>query len=299
MASEPIPGRLHHISQTPNLTAFEFTSPSPKGTVLFVGGLNDTYLSVPYLPRLADALRCAGWALVQVALSSAGEGWGGRTITKDAEQLAVIVRYWREQRGIDKLVLMGHSTGAQDAVAYLHLTAAEPNTFPPLAGVILQAPVSDREYLEAAHPGVLAALPAPSDADPASFVPPAVSSLFGTHSGITYRRWRSLTAPPPSDIAHIDLSEDFFSSDLSDTRLANVFEPVSCPLLVLLSGDDDSYPSHVKEQLPALFGRFQKAVDKQWWSRESAILEGANHNIAQVEQAKELAERMCRFVAGL
>ncbi|GAA5913275.1 hypothetical protein JCM5296_007341 [Sporobolomyces johnsonii] len=302
MASDPISGRLHHISQSPNLTTFEFGALSSpcKGVVLFVGGLNDTYLSVPYLPRLADALKGVGWALAQVALSSAGDGWGGRTISEDAEQLAVIGRYWREQRGIDKLVLMGHSTGTQDAIAYLHLTAFGPDVFPPLAGVILQAPVSDREYIEANHPGLLSTLPAPSPADdPATFVPPALSSLFGTHSGITSRRWRSLTAPPPSDVIHLDESEDFFSSDLSDARLANVFEPVSCPLLVLLSGDDSSYPPHVKAQLPTLMGRFQEAVDGRWWSGESAILEGASHNVAGVEQAQELAERVCRFVEEL
>lgn len=48
-------------------------------------------------------------------------------------------------------VIVGHSTGCQDAVRYAQRHRADPDTAP-LLGVVLQAPVSDREWL-ASQPG--------------------------------------------------------------------------------------------------------------------------------------------------
>lgn len=109
----PLPGLLHTYSLTPHLTAFQHPPLSPTGVILFVPGLGDTLSSVQYTTSLAKALEDSGkgWCLVQVGLSSAGGGWGTGTVRRDAEELRECVSYWREEREVDKIVVMGHSTG--------------------------------------------------------------------------------------------------------------------------------------------------------------------------------------------
>ncbi|GAA6049746.1 hypothetical protein JCM3770_004438 [Rhodotorula araucariae] len=294
--TDPQPGTLHTCSTAwPVLTAFEFSSPSSSPSaplVVFIGGLGDSLLSTPYLPKLAKALGGLGWRLAQASISSSGRSWGGGTVGQDAQELAQITRYFAE-RGASKIVLMGSSTGCQDAVAYLHAS----RDFPELAGVVLQAPVSDREIEDVQKLVNSIDRDTPAPADPDSFVPPAWSNLFHCKSGVTYARWRSLTVKPDTDAVDLDVSEDFFSSDLSDTRLRNVFAPVTCPLLVVLSGNDSSYPPHVKRALPALLERFRTAAPAL--SPQSTILEGAGHTLGAGTHADAFAERVVAFVAAL
>ncbi|BGP40763.1 hypothetical protein JCM10450v2_004764 [Rhodotorula kratochvilovae] len=293
--ADPQPGTLHTCSTSwPVLTAFEFasSSSSPSPLVVFIGGLGDTLLSTPYLPKLAKTLDKQGWRLAQASISSSGHAWGGANVAQDAKELAQVTRYFKE-RGASKIVLMGSSTGCQDAIAYLHAS----RDFPELAGVVLQAPVSDRE-IEAVQKLVDSIDPdAPSPSDPLSFVPPAWSRLFHCKSGVTYARWRSLTVKPASDDIDLAVSEDFFSSDLSDTRLRNVFAPVTCPLLVVLSGNDSSYPPQVKSALPSLLERFRSAAPTI--SPQSTILNGAGHTLGDGVHADQFAERVSAFVAAL
>ncbi|BGP25304.1 hypothetical protein Rt10032_c04g1890 [Rhodotorula toruloides] len=294
----PLPGQLHIISPKP-LTVFEFGPPasSPLSPlVLFVAGLNDTLGSVPYLPLLSQRLEQIGWRLVQVCLTSAGAGWGGTSVKQDAEELGDVVRYFRE-RGSAKMVLLGHSTGCQDAIAYAHLSSRHPSSIPPLDAIILQAPVSDREWPAIASlvSTTQHLLSRETDLDPDAFVPPSWSQLFGTGAGVTYRRWISLALPAPSDKVNLGESEDFFSSDLSDARLANVFGAVECPLLIALSGADETYPYEVKANLPNLLQRFRRAAEDRW-SGLSRIVEGAAHNLADEKHAGEFASAVVEFL---
>jgi hypothetical protein len=114
-----VPGTLHLCSDpwpATQLTAFEFfpslSSCPSKNLVLHIGGLGDTYLGVPYLPKLAAALSAEGWGLAQCSLKSAGHAWGGSNVKEDAEGLAQIARFFVETQGKEKIVLMGFSTGS-------------------------------------------------------------------------------------------------------------------------------------------------------------------------------------------
>ncbi|BGP32783.1 hypothetical protein JCM10296v2_004567 [Rhodotorula toruloides] len=167
---------------------------------------------------------------------------------------------------------------------------------PPLDGIILQAPVSDREWPSIASlVSTTSHLLTEADLDLDAFVPPSWSSLFGTSAGVTYRRWMSLALPAPSDDVKLDESEDFFSSDLSDTRLTNVFGAVDCPLLIVLSGKDETYPEDVKAHFPALLERFRKAAEGRC-SAASGIVQGAAHDLKDAQHAGEFADRMVGFL---
>ncbi|KAK1021332.1 hypothetical protein LTR33_018487, partial [Friedmanniomyces endolithicus] len=88
------------------------------------------------------------------SLGSAGNSWGTSSIAQDALDIAKIVAYFRSlrpakgEKGRGKVVLMGHSTGCQDCMEYF--VGANSSHRPAVEGVILQAPVSDREALGSA-----------------------------------------------------------------------------------------------------------------------------------------------------
>ena len=167
-------GELFVYSPEARLVAFQSAAPARDGgasassapaadVLVFIGGLSDGFLATPYVERLADALTGAGWALVQarrifphfacplrlihrgpqVLLSSSYGGWGTASLSRDADELAALVAHLRAERGAVRVALMGHSTGCQDIVALLRRgdAAARVNA------VVLQAPVSDRDYL--------------------------------------------------------------------------------------------------------------------------------------------------------
>ncbi|GAA5987748.1 hypothetical protein JCM10908_007197 [Rhodotorula pacifica] len=295
-------GTVHRVSTDPPLTAFEFASTARSATdplLLFVAGLGDTLLSVPYLDHLASALDRAGWRCAQALLCSNGAGWGTSSVEQDALELAQIVAYYKQQ-GAKKVVLLGHSTGCQDAIAFFHLKASRAN-IPALDGVVLQAPVSDREA-----PGVpegvdsfVKPIYAAGDYAPDAFVPPSWASLLQTDIGITYRRFFSLVLPPHSDRVNVQNREDFFSSDLAPDYLAQVFAPVDCPLLVALSGGDATYPEHVKAELPVLLERFSAATPAVNRSPHSCIIPAASHDLSDPKHARIFTDTVVKYLQEL
>lgn len=315
-SSSPAPGLLHLVTCSPTLSAFEFIPSSSSlcepstNILLWIGGLGDVLGTVSYIPLLAEELATEGWSVAQVLLSSCGVGWGTGSVGEDAKEIGEFVKYFAG-RGMRQVVLMGHSTGAfwfpprqvenrlilglfsprigcQDIIAYFHTSS-----IPPIAGAILQAPVSDREYLSLAIPNLEATLD-PSQPSNAT-IPPSLSDS----PRVTYKRWRSLAAVPVSDEVDIDASEDFFSSDLTTTRLENVFAPVNAKLLILLSEEDESYPNFVKNKLLEVFEQFQSSLEAKWKSEESGILKGAGHAVHEEDGRREMFEKVKNFLNAL
>jgi len=133
------PHRLIAFEHTPN----ESKEP-PQNIIIFIGGLFDGLLTVPYPSNISDALP-PGWTLAQVILSSSYSGWGTASLVQDAQQLSRCVEYFRSIKS-GKIVLMGHSTGCQDVMEYL--TGPGHELRAPIDGGIIQAPASDREAME-------------------------------------------------------------------------------------------------------------------------------------------------------
>ena len=140
-------GFLHSIPRPgpQPLVAFEhFTHhANQKSTIIFLGGLGDGLLTVPYTQTLA-ALLPSHWRIVEPILGSSYSQWGISTLNDDVAEIAVLVRYFQATGG--KVVLMGHSTGCQMIMHYL----ASPlktgdDERPRIDGAILQGGVSDRE----------------------------------------------------------------------------------------------------------------------------------------------------------
>lgn len=119
-------------------------------TLVFIPGLTDTLSTLPYLPKLASLAHSHGFSLVQPQLTCNLGGYGQCTLEGDAQEIAACVAHLRstKQKSAGKVILMGHSTGCQDVVAYLLSSSRASAKQTKIDGAILQAPVSDREFHE-------------------------------------------------------------------------------------------------------------------------------------------------------
>ncbi|TGO59110.1 hypothetical protein BCON_0048g00360 [Botryotinia convoluta] len=287
---------------TPKLTAFEHTPKAtnitPLNIIIFIGGLSDGLLTVPYPSAIADALP-GDWCLAQVLLSSAYIGWGVSSLKKDAQELSKCVAFFRRIKP-GKIILMGHSTGCQDVMEYLTGSGHEANA--PIDGAIIQAPASDREALgqeldaDVLKNGIALAQKMVEAGDGEEILPSkATEGFFG--SPVCARRWLSLASP------NHDGDDDYFSSDLTDEQLKKTFGslPVRSPLLILFSGNDEYVPKYVdKEALVKRWIGFVKKGDGKVDEENSAVIPGASHNLTKSPEAvPELVNRVLGYLKGL
>ncbi|GBF96132.1 hypothetical protein Rsub_08880 [Raphidocelis subcapitata] len=237
---------------------------TPRALVL-VAGLTDGLMALPYVPQLEAAAEAAGYSLVQAQLSSSYQGWGVGCLDADAEEILALARHLAAELGCEGMVVMGHSTGAQDAVRFCErLQSAEGAA--PLEGIILQGPVSDREWLARFHPDLLALLPEARRA-----------VAEGRGDQIIARAPCDLGAAPLCAARLVALGErlgddDMFSTDLTPDELrARLGHLAPHPLLLIQSGADECVPR--TEEIPKLGARLIAAASGK--SEASAAQSGA------------------------
>jgi pimeloyl-ACP methyl ester carboxylesterase len=181
------------------------SAPPQRKHLVFVGGLTDGLLATAYLQPLAPLLAERGFGLVQTLLSSSHTGWGLGSLDQDADELLLLTRHLRAAHSSAGVVMAGQSTGCQDAVRYAARCARDPSGAR-LLGVVLQAPVSDREWL-ATQPGTAARLALSQrmvDEGRGEEVAFRATDVDG--AAVSARRWCSLAGKGGDD--------DMFSSDL-------------------------------------------------------------------------------------
>ncbi|KAL4915325.1 hypothetical protein BDW62DRAFT_203785 [Aspergillus aurantiobrunneus] len=314
--SASYPGTLHNYTR--RLVAFEFGSPStPKPhSLLFIGGLTDGLYTVPYVQEIAKALEPTEWSIFSLLVSSSYGGWGIGSLDRDVEEIGQCVEYVRNLKKnliangtAGKVVIMGHSTGSQDVLHYLHSANPLPRnpdvdgvrgfTRPVVDGALMQAPVSDREALlqfVKEGPEALEAydkLVKFAQEQPARVICPLeLTGLIGLDktTPVNVRRFWSLSSPEspakPSE-------DDLFSSDMTDERLGETFGRIASrgllrtTLVALYSGNDEYAPKWLDKE--ALLARWQRATDaggeKKWDDEASGIIPGASHNVRGEGQA--------------
>lgn len=303
-----------------------------------MGGLTDGLCTVPYVPELAAALEDTEWSLFSLLLTSSYNGFGIGSLDRDVEEIGQCVRYIRDlkadrlpgappQHG--KIVVMGHSTGSQDVLHYLHSPNPLPKTpinlglkymhRPELDGAIMQAPVSDREAILAALKNakesdemrsiynqlVNSAKTQPWTEDQKdNILPMNMTAKLGLPGGapLSARRFLSLASPYSPENPSQD---DLFSSDLSEKRLQETFGMIASrgilqsSLLVLYSGSDEWCPPWVdKESLLHKWQQVTEAGGAKWDAENSGLIAGASHNVKDDGQ-QDLIDRVLRYLQGL
>ncbi|EFN58570.1 hypothetical protein CHLNCDRAFT_140723 [Chlorella variabilis] len=252
--------------------------------VVLVGGLTDGLLFAGYCHPLAARLHAAGWSLVQALLSSCHTGYGLASLDQDADELHQLATHLRAEWGSQGMVIVGHSTGCQDAVRYAQRHRSS-SAAAPLRGVVLQAPVSDVEWLatQAGTEERVAAARRMAAEGRGEEVAFRAFDIDG--AAVTARRWLSLAAPGGDD--------DMFSSSLSDAQLAAVLGPLrGLPALVLLSGEEEYLPPGL--DYLAVGRRLVQAVGP---SGRLEVVQGATHALDGKEE--EGAAVIADFVAAL
>lgn len=330
------------IHQTETLTTFEYTSAaSQPHSILFVGGLGDGLATTSYMADVVASLRSTPWSLFTLTLTSSYQSWGMGHLDRDTDEIATCLKYIKEYKddkfGKDnqnKIVLMGHSTGSQCVLHYLHREnphTTKPKFDPylehvvrvPLDGAIMQAPVSDREAIQwvlrtgfgkktpqeiqaifakmeaAAREGAKKQLTQNEDV----LMPLELTGhIYPSNTPLSCRRFLSLISPESPEKPAED---DLFSSDLSDEHLATTFGMIHTrgllkgKLMAMPSGKDASVPIWVDKD--ALMGRWKKAADHNgkysYWSDRSAQIPNGSHALSNDDQA-EPRQFLCRKVLG-
>ncbi|WPK22847.1 hypothetical protein PUMCH_000066 [Australozyma saopauloensis] len=283
-----------------SLTAIEFgqKSDTPQNFLIFIGGLGDGFLTVPYVPDLAQGIEGKfgrNWTVVQALISSSYQGYGTGSLKRDVRELSQLVKYLRTKRGTkdSKVVLMGHSTGCQDTIEYLSKLSNEEgfDSIFELNGGILQAPVSDSEavldndkiagYLELAKTLI-------DEGKPDELLPLEVLNTFFGAPFSAYRFY-SLASKRGDD--------DYFSSYLTDEDHLKSFGRIKSPILVLYSGKDQFVPASVDKA--ALLQTWKACTKAEIWSPHSGIVKGANHNIGRGSDQGAVTEAVSKVVAFL
>ncbi|KAL8515364.1 hypothetical protein ACS0TY_014174 [Phlomoides rotata] len=218
-----------------------------KEQVVFISGLNEGLLASEYLEPLAIALEKEHWSLVQFLFSSSYGGYGVSTLKQDAAELDQLISYLINKDDSHGVILLGHSTGCQDIVHYLRSNAACSRA---VRAAILQAPVSDREYM-ATFPETASMIELASmmirEGREAELMPRKANS----DTPITAYRYHSLFAYNEAD--------DLFSSDFSEEELRQKLGHMSnTPTLVMFSMDDECVPKHIDKK--ALVSRQERKL---------------------------------------
>lgn len=146
----PVQGSTQLYQSDPIALPYVDTDPNKPNSFVFVPGLGDTIASCPYMAKLARVLREYEYSLVMPQLSCNMGGWGQSSLEGDAQEIAACIAHLRSTpaKKDGMVVLMGHSTGCQDSIAYLLSSQRTTDPRTRLEGAILQAPVSDRESYE-------------------------------------------------------------------------------------------------------------------------------------------------------
>ena len=258
------------------LVAFESGSLSSSRCLILLGGLTDGLLSLPYVERLSTKLESLSkpYSLIQPLLRSSNLQYGWHTIDHDIQDLQKLIDYLVNNRNdLQSIILMGHSTGCQDIIHYLRQGKIDSK----ISQVILQGPVSDRQYL---------------------------SQLSSTKDQLNYcyqnkdnlNEWlpRYLHDPPLTiqrclSFNQINSIEDLFSSDLNDQQIKDIYQNIQIPIIWIWSKQDEYVPDDIKDQV---IDFIQNKLVKQNKNSTFILLENADHAVNDQQQQIYMIEQI-------
>jgi len=245
-------GTLFQYSSSPSLVAFESVSslnqPNNNNKCILLGGLSDGLIPLPYTKLLEETCHSIGWSLIQPLFSSSYTGFGHGSIDQDGLELHMLLTYLIHHHQATNFALIGHSTGCQISIHFLNHEQEFATTTQHVRVVVLQAPVSDREYpmFQNLH----------SYQEHVHLAQDMIANHQGEEMMPRKVFWAPITASRYSSLHDVDGQEDFFSSDLTDAQLHERFKGVRTlgkqgriKVLVALSEEDEYVPPTVDIQI--------------------------------------------------
>lgn len=274
-------GNLFVYDSQSKLVAFESGALLSSRCLILLGGLTDGLLSLPYVERFSSKLESLSkpYSLIQPLLRSSNLQYGWHNIDNDVEDLKTLINYLVNNRNsLTSIILMGHSTGCQDIIHYLH----QEKPHPKIIQVILQGPVSDRQYL---------------------------SRLSSTQNQLEYcyqnkhdrNEWlpRYLHDPPLTIERCLSLNEknsleDLFSSDLTDEQLKNIYENIEIPITWIWSKQDEYVPDDIKDEVE----NFVQTKLANQTNSTFILLENADHAVNNQQEQIYMIEQIIQIISS-
>ncbi|KAL2164422.1 hypothetical protein VTH06DRAFT_3638 [Thermothelomyces fergusii] len=273
-----------------------------KNALVFVGGLGDGPHTIPYVRRLAEHLAGA-YAVFEARLASAFSGFGHASLAQDARELADLVRYLRRGLGAARVVLMGHSTGCQDCLEYVVRGPGagggeeedDDDNETRVDALVLQGPVSDREAVGLSE-------------DPAevrrSLDVAEEMVRQGRGADVVQREamprgWRAIpvTAYRWASLVGVGGDDDYFSSDLPDSKLEHIWGSLKQPVLIVPSEKDEWVSPEA--DVAGLVDKWKSFCRPGTASDLGGLIPGANHRVDNEAGQQWLVDRVARFLARL
>jgi pimeloyl-ACP methyl ester carboxylesterase len=244
-------------------------------------------MPTPYTAPLSKACERKGWSLVQPVLSSSYTGFGHGSLERDSQELDELLQYLTTHRSCETVGLVGHSTGCQQTVHYLQHGLAQNKEKVKVA--VLQAPVSDREH----------AMTEPNYTKHVDLAKGMVAESKGQEMMPRQAFWAPITAQRLLDLHEIGGSDDFFSSDFTDTQLSDRLSHMgaNCPsVMVVWSGSDEYVPTTVDGA--ALMNRLVAAMNSSGGqSAKGLYLAAGNHNLSKgPDDTDTFVEQVCKLL---
>lgn len=266
------------------LAAFESHLPfEPFGTVIFIGGLTDGFMTCPIAENLASALTEKGYSLVQFVMSSSYRQFGTSSLSQDCNEIVKLIEYLQNFRNRRKLFLLGHSTGCQDIFWYLKHGMKSDHL---IYGANVQAPVSDRDFIfwyqpEMAERALLAADEFLASGRPNDLLRKSFQGI-----AMTAYRTHSLYAKLGDD--------DYFSADMSLEECKAKFDrlPENHPTFnsfnFSFSLHDEFVPHSEEEPRDQRISQLiEKLIQAYPFTREPIILPG-NHDLSSDQESMKI-----------
>eukprot|EP00299_Pterocystis_sp_00344_P007893 c2767_g1_i1.p1 GENE.c2767_g1_i1~~c2767_g1_i1.p1 ORF type:complete len:298 (-),score=73.89 c2767_g1_i1:28-921(-) len=248
--------------------------------LIMIGGLTDGLLATQYASTITTKANAQGWDAFQILIRSSYTGYGISSLARDSQDIDLLIAALKKQTPSIRVVVIGHSTGCQDAVWH-SLKGEERDT---VVGVVLQAPVSDREYLEST--GDITELKALSkelvESGRGDHIMPR-NAMFNIP--LTAYRYHSFSSRLGDD--------DMFSSDLTDEEMKSRLGGLTKPCLIAFSMADEYVPKHVDKQ--KLCQRLKSML-----SNSTLIqIENADHSLTSQEATAEFTEATLAFLSTI
>ncbi|CCF59656.1 hypothetical protein KAFR_0H02470 [Kazachstania africana CBS 2517] len=271
--------------------AFEFAPTKLPNVLIAIGGMTDGLLTVPYVQGLPEVMKQYNYSVIQIQYTSSFKGWGTSSLQQDIKEIAQLIRFLKSEKGgkRDKIMLIGHSTGSQDVMTYLLNEDKYKDC--EIVAAILQGSASDREAMRMEYDDETLSnlnkrvekLIAEGKKD--ELLPTEFSNyVFGVP--ITAYRWWSIMCPGGDD--------DYFSSDLDENTLRSTFGKIKKPFLIAYSGKDNFVPDYVDKA--AVIEKWRSIANPQFWSKNSGLVEGADHFVTQSDSQQFLYSMIKAFM---
>ncbi|KAL1839083.1 hypothetical protein VTJ49DRAFT_1884 [Mycothermus thermophilus] len=272
----------------------------PENALVFLCGLGDGPHSIPYVRRLAEhlAVTAPGWSVFEARLGSNFSAFGYGSLAEDVREVRrtgcqdcleyAKVLVAERRRGTGRGGVEGAATEEEEEEE----EGGEDEEVVRVDGYVLQGPVSDREAIAMAEDAreVAAAIREAEEmrrqGRGSEVMPVNVLPKGWRGSPVSAYRWWSLAAVGGDD--------DYFSSDLPESRLAEIWGNLDVPVLIMPSGKEEWVPASLN--VPAMVERWKSFAKPGIVSELSGLIPGANHRVDNDEGREWLIDRVARFL---